>query len=69
MYRKSQEPPITPEKFELSPGTKLSLHNRWVIMAELIPWDKFEEKYATLFDEEKGVPAKSFRMALGSLNF
>lgn len=67
MYRKSQEPPITPENFELSPGTKLSLHNRWVIMAELIPWDKFEEKYATLFDEEKGAPAKSFRMALGSL--
>ena len=67
MYCKYQEPPITPENFELSPGTKLSLHNRWVIMAELIPWDKFEEKYATLFDEEKGVPAKSFRMALGSL--
>ena len=67
MYRKSQEPPITPENFELSPGTKLSPHNRWVIMAELIPWDECEEEYATLFDAEKGAPAKSFRMALGSL--
>ncbi len=67
MYRQSQEPPITPENFELSPGTKLSTDNRWVIMASLIPWDDFEEEYAKLFDAEKGAPAKSFRMALGSL--
>lgn len=67
MYRKSQEPPITPDKFELSPQTKLSTDNRWVIMAELIPWDEFEEEYAKIFDTEKGAPAKSFRLALGTL--
>ncbi len=67
MYRKSEHPELTPENFELTPGTKLSPDNRWVIMAELIPWDEFEEEYATLFDAEKGAPAKSFRMALGSL--
>jgi hypothetical protein len=67
MYRKAQESDITPENFELSPGTKLSPDNRWVIMAELIPWDEFEEEYAKLFDLEKGAPAKSFRLALGIL--
>ena len=36
-------------------------------MAELIPWQEFEEEYAKLFSEEKGAPAKSFRMALGAL--
>ncbi|EAZ90079.1 IS5-like element ISCysp17 family transposase [Crocosphaera chwakensis] len=67
MYRKKQHSPITPEKFELLPGTKLSLENRWVIMAELIPWDEFEEEYAKQFKIEKGAPAKPFRMALGAL--
>jgi hypothetical protein len=36
-------------------------------MAKLIPWDEFEEEYAKLFDAEKGAPAKSFRLALGTL--
>jgi IS5 family transposase len=67
MYRKSEQFSITPENFELSPGTKLSPDNRWIIMAELIPWAEFEEEYALNFSDEKGAPAKSFRMALGSL--
>ena len=36
-------------------------------MASLIPWSDFEEEYASLFAEEIGAPAKSFRMALGAL--
>ncbi len=36
-------------------------------MAELIPWDDFEEEYAQLFSAEKGTPAKPFRIALGTL--
>ncbi|MGB5769408.1 MAG: IS5 family transposase [Crocosphaera sp.] len=67
MYRKKQRSPITPEKFELLPGTKLSAENRWVIMADLIPWEEFEEEYAKQFKREKGAPAKPFRMALGAL--
>ncbi|ELS49949.1 hypothetical protein C789_255 [Microcystis aeruginosa FACHB-905 = DIANCHI905] len=46
---------------------KLSADNRWIIMAELIPWEEFEEEYAQNFDEEMGAPAKPFRMALGAL--
>ncbi len=67
MYRKAQESPITPENFELPIGTKLSAENRWVIMANLIPWEEFEEEYAKNFSEEMGAPAKTFRMALGAL--
>ena len=36
-------------------------------MAELIPWSEFEAEYAKNFPTEKGIPAKSFRMALGAL--
>lgn len=38
MYRKSDQSNLTPEKFELPFEGKLSSENRWVIMAELIPW-------------------------------
>jgi hypothetical protein len=67
MYRKIPKSSITPENFELSPQARLSPDNRWVIMANLIPWEEFEEEYAQNFDEEMGAPAKLFRMALGAL--
>lgn len=67
MYRQSEQPSAPPEKFELPFEGKLSPNNRWVMMAELIPWSEFEEAYAKLFKAEKGAPAKSFRMALGTL--
>ena len=56
-----------PEKFEMPFEGKLSEENRWVMMAELIPWSEFEEEYAQNFAQEMGAPAKSFRMALGAL--
>ena len=67
MYRKSNQPSITLENFELPVAVKLSLDNRWVIMAELIPWAEFEQEYAEKFSEKMGAPAKPFRMALGAL--
>ncbi|CDN15190.1 hypothetical protein RintRC_3147 [Richelia intracellularis] len=38
----------------------MSCKNRWVMMADLIPWQEFEDEYASLFTEEMGAPAKSF---------
>ncbi|CDN14819.1 hypothetical protein RintRC_6325 [Richelia intracellularis] len=45
----------------------MSCENRWVIMADLIPWQEFEDEYASLFSEEMRAPSKSFSMALGAL--
>lgn len=67
MYRKSNQPELTPSKFELPVVVQLSPNNRWVIMAELIPWAEFEEEYAEKFSEKMGAPAKPFQMALGAL--
>ena len=67
MDRKQEQPPIPPEKLDLTNECKLSPDNRWVIMARLIPWSELEEEYASFFHKERGAPAKSFRMALGSL--
>lgn len=67
MYQKVQLEKISSEEFELPFEGKLSENNRWIIMASLIPWSEFEDEYAVLFSEDKGAPAKSFRMALGAL--
>ncbi|GAX35127.1 transposase [Nodularia sp. NIES-3585] len=67
MYRKAQKQDTPPESFELSFGGKLASDNRWVILAEIIPWSEFESEYAAIFTEEIGAPAKTFRMALGAL--
>ena len=41
--------------------------NRWIRLADQIPWNVFEEKYAQLFPSNTGNVAKPLRMALGSL--
>ncbi len=41
--------------------------NRWIKMADRIPWDEFETTYASLFPSHKGNVAKPLRMALGAL--
>jgi hypothetical protein len=48
-------------------GGKLSGDNRWIKLAEIIPWDELEDYYAVQFCEGFGAPAKPFRMALGAL--
>lgn len=67
MYRKASSSLTPPDSFELPNEGKLSQDNRWVIMANLIPWDEFEQEYAKNFSSDMGAPALPFRVALGSL--
>ena len=66
MYRKTNEFQDKAENFEMPFGGKLSQENRWVKLAELIPWQDFEAEYADNFSQNMGAPAKPFRMALGA---
>jgi hypothetical protein len=67
VYKKAGLAPLPPLDFELANGSKLSADNRWVKMAEIVPWDELESEYAQNFPTDMGAPAKSFRMALGAL--
>lgn len=67
MYRCTEEKHSLSKDFEFPTDIKLNSNNRWVILEKLIPWQKFEGEYAAIFDEKKGAPAKSFRLALGAL--
>ena len=68
MYRKRHKQ-ITLYENPLSfADAKLSPDNRWIQMAQMIPWDSIEEKYFQTFENPiVGNPARSCRMALGSL--
>ena len=48
-------------------GLHMNPDNRWIKMADRIPWDEFEAKYAGLFPSDTGNVAKPLRMALGAL--
>ena len=50
-------------------GLHMNPDNRWIKLADQIPWDMFEAKYAELelFPSDTGNVAKPLRMALGAL--
>jgi len=57
-----------PDEFFLPFGGKLNPENRWVTLAQLIPWDKAEEAYiGSLKNINQGRKALSVRKALGTL--
>lgn len=53
--------------FEQPLGMHLNPDNRWIRLAAIIPWDKYESRYASKFKSATGNVAKPFRMALGAL--
>jgi len=53
--------------FQQPMGMKLKEDNRWVKKAQIIPWEKIEDRYAAQFPSKTGNVAKPFRLALGSL--
>ena len=67
MYRRSTPGQLSFENFYLPFRGKLSGENRWIKLADLIPWESFESEYAEKFSQRQGAPAKTFRMALGAL--
>jgi hypothetical protein len=47
----------------------LAADNRWVIMAQLIPWSEFEAEYAQNFVTEMGLPARIISAGVGGINY
>lgn len=67
MYRINSVAKNKVTNFDLQAITQLDEDNRWVKLAELIPWSEWETEYASQFSKKMGAPAKPFRMALGAL--
>lgn len=67
MYQKKDRQTLSlfPELFPF--GGKLNNNNRWLKLAELMPWEELEEKYRGYFSEGMGRPAKDSRLMIGLL--
>ena len=70
MYRKPDRNQLNLDEFILPFGGKLSAENRWVKMAEIIPWEMIEDYYAESFRNEKpdGNPPIPARIAFGAIH-
>lgn len=67
MYKFDRNHQYSFSDFNQPLGMEMSSDNRWVKKAALIPWNEIEDRYASLFPSEVGMPAKPLQMALGSL--
>ena len=67
MYKKTDRSQHSFLDFNQPMGLHMNPDNRWIKMADCIPWNEFESKYAELFPGDNGNVAKPLRMALGSL--
>ena len=65
MYKKA-DGQISIAEF-ISPFGKLDPQNRWVRMANAIPWEVYEKLYAEQFTKKTGAPATRFRMVMGTM--
>ena len=66
MYRSEKfNPSLFGKLFHL--GDKLDASNRWLKLAEALPWEKIDAAYGRYFSASYGRPAKDSRLACGLL--
>ncbi len=53
--------------FETPFEQNLDPTNRWVKLAEIIPWDAMAEAYHGVMSADQGRPSKSARLILGAV--
>ena len=67
MYKPSDNSQSSFLDFNQPMGLHMNPDNRWIKMADSIPWDVFEKKYKRLFKVKTGNVAKPLRTAQGAL--
>ena len=67
MYKSSDKSQSSFLDFNQPMGLHMNPDNRWIKMADSIPWEVFEKKYRRLFKVKTGNVAKPLRTALGAL--
>ncbi|HQK70124.1 MAG TPA: transposase [Bacteroidales bacterium] len=67
MIRYTSEKQLSIEEFKTPFRANLTVDNRWVILARVVPWDKFASVYMSLMSSASGRPGVSPRTLLGAL--
>ncbi|MBO4220058.1 MAG: transposase [Clostridia bacterium] len=66
MYKFRNDRQITLFDFNQFCGARLDPENEWIAIAEIIPWERAELKYAEMFSRSTGHPAVPFRQVFGA---
>lgn len=67
MIRYKSQNQLSFEGFETTFENQLDPSNRWVKLAELIPWDNLASSYYKLMNSSMGAPSKDARLIIGAL--
>lgn len=67
VYKVKNNPQTSFPDFNQPLGLHMNPENRWIRLAAIVPWDKYEARYARYFKSHTGNVAKPFRMVLGAL--
>ena len=62
-YRPQQQ--LSIKEFSIPFEADLDTENRWVLLARVIPWDRFADLYYRNFKTNRGAPTKDARLVLG----
>ena len=67
MIRYKSEKQLIIESFRTPFELKLQKDNRWVILADKLPWDELAAIYYRSLSPSIGAPAKGARLVVGTL--
>jgi hypothetical protein len=67
MFRYTSSSQISLDDFMDNLGKKLNSQNRWVKLAQQIPWDELAKIYAESLSEDMGRPCKDARLVIGAI--
>jgi transposase, IS5 family len=67
MFRYKSDRQLSIEEFKTSIGAHFQGNNRWVKLAELLPWDALAEIYGRSFSDKLGAPSIDARVVIGAL--
>lgn len=67
MIRTHSHKQLTLSDFDTPFETALDKKNRWIVMADIIPWDELAEGYYSSFSNTQGRPAKDARLVIGAV--
>ncbi len=67
MIRYTSESQLPLSGFETPFETTLDNNNRWVKLAQIVPWDELADAYYSSFHQSHGRPAKDARLVIGAV--
>ena len=67
MFRYSSQKQLSLDDYMNNLGKRLDANNRWIRLADHLPWDEFAEIYASSLSEYNGRPSKDARLVIGAM--